>query len=424
MCRGEQNTSGRVGSPYDATLTPVMYENQRGLSLWGKTWYSSNSLLPTDPSPFTLPLVPVGGAIMTRDGEEEATEREGRIFSTVVPKIKRKSINCGYNLETFQTPSPSWVWITPWMVKMRTNTDEQGWRYNLWFHRKGWRSHAAPLNWWGWVRRRAWVRLRGLIPHEEDKSFEKLQEDAQEDDEPLESFDEVFDSGKPLLNIIRHLATFALDREKQGAWDRWLEKSSKGSVEKLKDLLKTPSKVRPATTLLTAARHHLPRIHLYPVTHCLPRFVGKAKPNYRATVYGLCIHFGNRSGGITLTLACMLYHRGLFRQERLEAFQRSIPVTNSVLLVDGHLSIGPPTALDGLKHWVPAKVAGPACRNNVALCPSFEENRLLPRASTVRKSAERGSPGVSKPYKHLVQACRQTLLSQAHPHGPMCPRSL
>lgn len=226
-------------------LTPVMYENQRGLSLWGKTWYSSNSLLPTDPSPFTVPIEPVGGDVMERDAEDAVDDTEGRQKATYIPKFKRKSIKTGYNLETFQTPSPAWVWITPWMVKMRTNTDEQGWRYNLWFHKKGWRSHPGPLNWWGWVRRRAWVRLRGLSPetHDDDSDY-GVEVEQEEEEQPLKSFDDIVDTKRPATLIIQHLARFPLDREKQDQWNDWLSNSSQETIGKLRTLLEVPENVR------------------------------------------------------------------------------------------------------------------------------------------------------------------------------------
>lgn len=217
-----------------------MYENQRGLSLWGKTWYSSNSLLPSDPSPFTVPLAPVGGDVEKLTARQALSDETGREQVTTKPRFTRKSIMTGYDLETYQLPSPSWVWLTPWMVKMRRNTDEQGWRYNLWFHTKGWRSHAGRLNWWGWVRRREWVRLRGLLPFESDEGHG---EDVTPTEEVPESFDQIFKSKRPVYHIVRYLATFALDREKQTTWDDCLQHSSPDTVEKLRKSLETPDNV-------------------------------------------------------------------------------------------------------------------------------------------------------------------------------------
>jgi hypothetical protein len=148
-----------------------MYENQRGTTLFGKSWYSSNTLLPSDPTPFTLcSKLPATEVTETRTPAGTRQQKKSK------PKLVRDTINTPYNLQTYQTPSPAWVWLTPWMVNMRTQTDEQGWEYNLWFHRASWRSHPGHLNWWGWVRRREWVRLRSLVPEIIEKANEEVRE--------------------------------------------------------------------------------------------------------------------------------------------------------------------------------------------------------------------------------------------------------
>jgi hypothetical protein len=159
-----------------------MYENQRGVTMWGKSVYSSNTLLPSDPTPFTLPrALPASevaddgpGGSGTPMGAPPRSKAKGRA------RKYRESINTEYTLESYQTPSPAWAWLTPWMVNMRTQTDEQGWEYNLWFHKRSWRAHPGHFNWWGWVRRREWVRLRALVPEVIEKSNEETREAARD----------------------------------------------------------------------------------------------------------------------------------------------------------------------------------------------------------------------------------------------------
>lgn len=242
---------------------PVMYENQRGLSIFGKSWYSSNSLLPSDPTPFTLPLTsPDGDFILARPGasdspalagnSEPASDdgREGRDSTPQRHKsdkrtTKRRSIKTGYSLQTYQTPSPAWAWLTPWMVNMRHDTDQQGWRYNLWFHTGSWTPHPGRLNWWGWVRRREWVRLRALLPPEPEEDMEETE--RRQRDEMLgapDSLDQVLDSKRPVANMTRYLAAHTLDREKLALWEKWMGESSAEGRHKLSEIFEDPGKVR------------------------------------------------------------------------------------------------------------------------------------------------------------------------------------
>lgn len=273
----------------EVALTAVMYENQRGFSIFGKAWYSANGLLPTDPTPFTLPLEsPDGDFTLGRSGAKGNSrnhEREGssssagaeadpgpsngreasasngrggsggtgdteRSASSTHPgskgtatrangRIKRRSIKTGYSLKTYETPSPAWAWLTPWMVNMRLDTDHQGWRYNLWFHTRGWASHPGRLNWWGWVRRREWVRLRALLPPEEGDDGNEQEKQA-----PVpKTLDEVLGVQRPVANMMRFLAVYALDREKLAVWEGWMKKGSAGARHRLADLFEDREKV-------------------------------------------------------------------------------------------------------------------------------------------------------------------------------------
>ncbi|KAL1411567.1 hypothetical protein Q8F55_002531 [Vanrija albida] len=195
-------------------LTGAMYENQRGVYFLGRSSYSSRTLLPSDPSGFTLPTYLAGGH----------------------GKNKRKTIKTGYDLETYQTPTPAWVWLTPWMVNMRSDTDEQGWRYNLWFQKKGWRQHSGRLNWWGWVRRREWVRLRALIPSAGDD----LDDDtyAVPVEEPPDMLSTLMAGKDPAIEIVRKLVTYPLDRERLSVWTKWLDSASDETKKEFAGLIK------------------------------------------------------------------------------------------------------------------------------------------------------------------------------------------
>ncbi|KZS92959.1 hypothetical protein SISNIDRAFT_485905 [Sistotremastrum niveocremeum HHB9708] len=111
----------------------TLYENQRGITMFSSPYYSSASLLPNDPPPFTLPH--------SDDGHE-------------IPPVS--------SLEAYPLPSPMWMWVSKyWMVDMRgdEHIDPEGWEFNWSFRKKGWRSCVGPLSAGGWVRRRRWVRL-------------------------------------------------------------------------------------------------------------------------------------------------------------------------------------------------------------------------------------------------------------------------
>lgn len=76
----------------------VLYENQRGILLFGMSKrFSSSVLFIMDPSPWT-----------DEDGA-----------------------NTALNPATFQLPDPSWEWVHPaWLIDMTGDTDEDGWQYS------------------------------------------------------------------------------------------------------------------------------------------------------------------------------------------------------------------------------------------------------------------------------------------------------
>lgn len=252
-------------------LTSVMYENQRGIYFLGKSWYSSRGLLPSDPSGFTLPTHLAGD----KDNS------------------KRKTIKTGYDLETYQTPTPAWVWLTPWMVNMRSNTDEQGWRYNLWFHQKGWKQHSGLLNWWGWVRRREWVRLRALIPSPDDESDDESYDGPVE--EPPDVLSTLISGKDPATDIVKRLVVYPLDRERLEAWTKLLDGANDETKKKFAAQIEDHDTVSgPQYRLLTPARAHLPRVRVPRLAGCLPRDPRDARPGIRPAVQQVY----RREGGV------------------------------------------------------------------------------------------------------------------------------
>ncbi|TIC24932.1 hypothetical protein E3Q11_03507 [Wallemia mellicola] len=102
----------------------ILYENQRGLFLFGTV--SFKSLLPIDPAPYT-----------NSQGEPSP-----------------------YTPESIQPPDPLWEWVHPHMLvdmSCRRKRDEAGWEYNTWFKNSRWTQCGGPFS---YVRRRKWIRLR------------------------------------------------------------------------------------------------------------------------------------------------------------------------------------------------------------------------------------------------------------------------
>lgn len=129
----------------------ILYENQRGqvlsylcnipafsisyrITIFSVPYYSSLSLLPSDPSPFTLP--------------NTSLKREDQ------PPI---------TLANYPLPDGDWHWVSRcWMVDMRADSAEvqhDGFEYNWMFRKHNWSPRVGPWNAHGWVRRRRWIRL-------------------------------------------------------------------------------------------------------------------------------------------------------------------------------------------------------------------------------------------------------------------------
>lgn len=104
----------------------ILYENQRGLFLFGIPKFSSNSLLQFDPS------------------------------SWVAPDFKPSAVD----ITNAQVPDPSWEWAwRTWYVDMSRDVDEEGWEYSFWFGNScAW--HGTHPWFHSFVRRRRWLRKR------------------------------------------------------------------------------------------------------------------------------------------------------------------------------------------------------------------------------------------------------------------------
>ncbi|XAO23917.1 hypothetical protein I312_102702 [Cryptococcus bacillisporus CA1280] len=212
----------------------VLFENQRGIYLLGTAYYSSNTLLPKDPSAFTRPnrMVPTTSSFALADPSQNPTVQPVKSSKKNLHKAKAKlsaptqSNETSYTLDTYQPPSLEWEYLTPWMVNMRTGTDELGWRYNPWFRKKGWSSHAGNLGWWGWVRRREWVRLRARKPRgkEEDKPSEERSRT------PSFMLENVLseDVSNNILRVLKVMGEIGVDRERLELWKSWLDGIQKG----------------------------------------------------------------------------------------------------------------------------------------------------------------------------------------------------
>ena len=89
----------------------VLYENQRGLLVFGIPKFSPRTLFQWDPSPWT-----------SADNKKSP-----------------------YNVANAQLPDPSWEWVYPeWLIDMTGDTDEAGWQYSGNFGRRFWPQVHFP----------------------------------------------------------------------------------------------------------------------------------------------------------------------------------------------------------------------------------------------------------------------------------------
>lgn len=111
--------------PKTNIILEVVYENERGINLYGKQTYSSN-LLPTDPAKFTS--------------------------QKNIPRV---------DLRYFRCPS-GYEWVSDWMVDMNGIVDSKGFSYNTKFNDTNNWSKSVPSE-VVIVRRRKWTRMRRAV---------------------------------------------------------------------------------------------------------------------------------------------------------------------------------------------------------------------------------------------------------------------
>jgi hypothetical protein len=138
------------------------------------------------------------------------------------------------------------------MINMREGTDEMGWRYNAVFKQKGWSSKAGAGGWWGWVRRREWVRLRCVKPRRSGEEGDREVEEGRGEREngskgKRKPLSEVLGSDKEkekaLWNMVREIESVSLDREKLEIWDSWLDTLNRETRERLQGIVENVDSV-------------------------------------------------------------------------------------------------------------------------------------------------------------------------------------
>ncbi|KAG5647995.1 hypothetical protein DXG03_007029 [Asterophora parasitica] len=98
----------------------IVYENQRGLTMFSVPYYSRLSLLPNDPPPFTI------------------------------PGVSGKLEQCSTTLADYPLPDGTWRWVSKcWMIDMRSDSGEvqhDGFEYNWMFRAHKWSAEVGALS--------------------------------------------------------------------------------------------------------------------------------------------------------------------------------------------------------------------------------------------------------------------------------------
>lgn len=103
----------------------VIYENQRGMFVFGHPFFSSNSLLNFDRKPWT-----------TLDNKAAPGDPQ-----------------------SYPLPNTNWQWAWKyWYIDMSGDVDDHGWSYSWFFRSRRW--HGSHVWFHSWVRRRRWIRVR------------------------------------------------------------------------------------------------------------------------------------------------------------------------------------------------------------------------------------------------------------------------
>ncbi|KAJ1925166.1 hypothetical protein IWQ60_004726 [Tieghemiomyces parasiticus] len=165
----------------------VIYENQRGLYLFGVPKFNSKLLFHADPPAWY----------------------DGYNFALA-------------DIHSYQLPDPSWEWVyDQWCVDMSDDVDEEGWTYSISFGLPWW--HGAHRPWKAFVRRRRWIRLRrkhgriGLsgnptpdVPRSKRSSAASRVNDDDED-------------YNPAVELFGQLRAMKTDRQRLDTLVEWLE---------------------------------------------------------------------------------------------------------------------------------------------------------------------------------------------------------
>lgn len=158
----------------------VLYENQRGFTLFSVPHYSSLGLLPLDPAAFTAPQFPM-------------TAPSSAAPANTAPKRGGLKNQSSLSFNDFPLPDGTWRWLSKsWMVDMSSDANRQvqydGFEYNWLFRSRHWRTEPGKLSTGGLVRRRRWIRLMfrpaQARVHAEEQGADEVQ-DSQTGDSPL-----------------------------------------------------------------------------------------------------------------------------------------------------------------------------------------------------------------------------------------------
>jgi len=200
--------------PGDVYEWATVYENQRGVTLFSTSYYSSASLLPFDPPSFTIP-------------ETKAASKARKEHPSHEPKNL-------VNLEAYTLPDPEWRWVSKWwMVDMRCDGEVQydGFEYNWSFRSKSWRARVGPLSAGGFVRRRRWVRL--MMCPSQSSSQSVISHSSPTSTSPTSSQPSLHaDDGDPRIwrgdirdwsRCVWAMKTLARDGRKLEVWKGWLD---------------------------------------------------------------------------------------------------------------------------------------------------------------------------------------------------------
>ncbi|KAN0061589.1 hypothetical protein ACQY0O_006436 [Thecaphora frezii] len=131
----------------------VLYENQRGLLVFGIPKFSPRTLFQWDPSPWT-----------------SASNKKSP-----------------YNIVNAQLPDPSWEWVYPeWLIDMTGDTDEAGWQYSGNFGRRFWPNIHFPHGRVG-LPRTGMKGIAEMNARQAERHAKRVEKEKQREDNGLEA---------------------------------------------------------------------------------------------------------------------------------------------------------------------------------------------------------------------------------------------